>query len=89
MSSSHQPRIEELRTTIASRLQRVCLDWPMDRFEAMVRNLASITLKYERQLLPNDMSSTEELIQQMKALRQRSAEQRRRGTNFQDLSAAS
>ena len=89
MSSSQQTRIEELRSNIATRLHKVCLDWPMDRFEAMVRNMAAITLKYERQLLPNDMSSTEELIQQMKALRQRSTDHRRRGGNFQDLSAAS
>ena len=89
MSSSQHSRIEELHATIAARLHKVCRDWPLERFEAMVRNLASITLKYERQLLPNDLSSTEELIQQMKALRQRSADHRRRGGNFPDLSAAS
>ena len=89
MPSSPHTRIEELHTTIASRLQKVCVDWPVDRFDAMVRNLASITLKYERQLLPNDLSTTEELMQQMKALRQRSTDHRRRGGNFQDLSAAS
>ena len=89
MSSSQPSRIEELHTTIAARLHKVCHDWPLERFEAMVRNLASITLKYERQLLPNDLSSTEELIQQMKALRQRSADHRRGGGNFHDLSAAS
>lgn len=61
----------------------------MDRFEEMVRNLASITLKYERQLLPSELSTTEELMQHMKALRQRSTDHRRRDGGFQDLSAAS
>lgn len=59
MSSSQHSRIEELHATIAARLHKVCRDWPLERFETMVRNLAFITLKYERQLLlPNDLKST-------------------------------
>jgi hypothetical protein len=49
MSSSSQTRIEELQIAIAARLKRVCYDWPRDRFDEVVRNLAFITVKYERQ----------------------------------------
>lgn len=78
MSSGSHSRIEELHAAIATRLRRVCYDWPLDRFDAMVRNLAFITVKYERQMLPFDVSYTEELVNQMKALRLRSTEHRRR-----------
>ena len=33
---------------IASRLRRVCQDMPDDEFEAMVAEIAAVTLKYER-----------------------------------------
>ena len=40
--------MEEVQAAIAARLKSVCYDWPRDQFEAMVRNLAFITVKYER-----------------------------------------
>jgi hypothetical protein len=49
MTSSSLARIEELQIAIAARLKKVCYDWPRDRFDTMVRNLAFITVKYERQ----------------------------------------
>jgi hypothetical protein len=52
MSDGHDSRVEELQSNIAARLKRVCYDWPRERFENMVRNLALITVKYERQLFP-------------------------------------
>ena len=55
--SSSNTRFEELQAAIASRLRKVCYDWPVDRFEAMVRNLAFITVKYERQTLARDYRS--------------------------------
>ena len=48
MSSNPHTRMEEVQAAIAARLKSVCYDWPRDRFEAMVRNLAFITVKYER-----------------------------------------
>lgn len=86
MSSSPQTRIEALQAAISARLKRVCYDWPLDRFEKMVRNLALITVKYERHLLPYNGVSTDEMVSQMKALRQRSAEHRRRSGDRTDLS---
>lgn len=89
MTSSQQTRIEELHATIAARLRKVCRDWPSDRFEDMVRRLAAITFKYERQLLrPNDRPSTEELIEQVKALGQRGAD-KRRSVSLPDMAASS
>ena len=85
MSSAANTRTEELQASIAARLRKVCVDWPRDRFDAMVRNLAFITVKYERHLM-YDGAMTEEMIRQMKALRQRSMDQRRRGDHT-DLSA--
>lgn len=52
--TSSNTRFDELQAAIASRLRKVCYDWPLDRFEAMVRNLAFITVKYERQMLTRD-----------------------------------
>lgn len=52
MSTSPQSRIEELQAAIADRLKRVCYDWPREQFDDMVRRLAFITLKYERELFP-------------------------------------
>lgn len=52
MSTSPQSRIEELQAAIADRLKRVCYDWPCEQFDDMVRRLAFITLKYERELFP-------------------------------------
>ena len=54
MSGSPNSRIEELQASIAARLRKVCYDWPADRFDAMVRNLAFITVKYENQLISYD-----------------------------------
>lgn len=51
MSGSANSRIEELQASIAARLIKVCYDWPSDRFDAMVRNLAFITVKYEKQVV--------------------------------------
>ena len=51
MTPNPHTRIEELQASIADRLKRVCYDWPLDRFEAMVRNLAFITLKYEQEMV--------------------------------------
>ena len=49
--SGPNSRVEELQATIAARLRKVCYDWPADRFDAMVRNLAFITVKYENQVI--------------------------------------
>jgi hypothetical protein len=57
MFTGANSRIDELQATIAQRLRKVCYDWPLDRFEAVVRNLAFITAKYERQMLPPDYRS--------------------------------
>ena len=51
MTPNHHPRIEELQASIAERLIRVCYDWPRERFDTMVRNLAFITLKYEQEMV--------------------------------------
>lgn len=51
MSGSPNSRIEELQAAISARLRRVCYDWPADRFDAMVRNLAFITVKYENEIV--------------------------------------
>lgn len=51
MSPNQHSRMEELQASIADRLKRVCYDWPLDRFEAMVRNLAFITIKYEQEMV--------------------------------------
>ena len=56
MSSSANNRMEELQIAIAARLKTVCYDWPRDRFEQVVRNLAFITVKYERQSDFKDLS---------------------------------
>jgi hypothetical protein len=85
MSSSPQSRVEELQIAIAARLKKVCYDWPRDRFDEVVRNLAFITVKYEQRMLPYTGASTEELLAQMKALRQRSSDHRR-PRDFTDLS---
>ena len=51
MSGSPNSRVDELQANIAARLRSVCYDWPADRFDAMVRNLAFITVKYEKQVI--------------------------------------
>lgn len=52
MTTHPHTRLEELQAAIADRLKRVCYDWPREQFDDMVRRLAFITLKYERELLP-------------------------------------
>ena len=47
MTSGPSTRLTEIRNAIAVRLRSVCADWPDDVFNAMVENLAAITLKYE------------------------------------------
>jgi hypothetical protein len=40
-------RLEELRSSVASRLRHVCANWPEEQFAALVESIAALTIKYE------------------------------------------
>lgn len=49
----HSPtRREQLLSEIAERLRRVCPAMPPERFEALVEDIARVTLKYEGRATP-------------------------------------
>jgi hypothetical protein len=41
-------RLTQLRAQIGARLKATCAEWPVERFTALVHQIATITLKYER-----------------------------------------
>ena len=41
-------RLEQLRRDITSRLRRVCANLPPDEFDALVLQIATVTLRYEQ-----------------------------------------
>ena len=45
-------RREQLLVEIATRLRRVCPDMPPEHFDAMVHDIARITLKFEGRATP-------------------------------------
>lgn len=62
-----------LATAITARLRPLCIDWPEDLFTAMVERLTEITLKYEgRSPAAYDRRSTETLVNELKAVLERS-----------------
>lgn len=60
-------RLAALREDIAARLKPVCEDWPVELFEQLVDNLASITLRYEGRATTAsyDMRSTDALVHKL------------------------
>jgi hypothetical protein len=62
-----------LATAITARLRPLCMDWPEDLFAAMVERLTEITMKYEgRSAAMYDRRSTETLVNELKAVLERS-----------------
>ena len=62
-----------LASAITARLRPLCVDWPEDLFAAMVERLTEITLKYEsRSPAMYDRRSTEMLVNELKAVLERS-----------------
>lgn len=47
-------RRDELLVTIAARLRPLCSELPADDFEAMVHEIARLTLKYEGRATPTE-----------------------------------
>jgi hypothetical protein len=45
--SSPDIAVEEVRASIAARLQRVCSDWDPGDFDALVSHVADIAMKYD------------------------------------------
>src|SRR5688500_19284796 len=78
LTEQRQQRLAELQSQIAVRLEPVCKGWPTEMFEEMVRGLAALTLKYERQGAPPtyDRRTTDRPLDDMKTLTERSGELR-------------
>ena len=54
------PRLEplaRLHEEVATRLRRVCLDMPADRFDALVREIVRVKLKYDTPASPSRLRS--------------------------------
>jgi hypothetical protein len=70
-----------LATAISARLRPLCSDWPEDLFSAMVERLTEITMKYEgRGAAMYDRRSTEMLVNELKAVLERSENSRDSGS---------
>ena len=63
-------RLSEIIDSLRARLRPVCADWPEDMFEEVVRELATITLKYEGSATPSlyDRRRTERLVEDLKEI---------------------
>ena len=68
-----------LVAALTERLRRICSDWPDSEFNALVGQIADITLKYEGRTTVGtyDRRSAEKLVAELKAALERS--QSRRG----------
>lgn len=78
MPDQNTDRLLALEAVIAARLKPICAEWPPDLFNALVRKVASISLKYNHAAaipLP-DPHVTDLMIAEMRALAERSAELR-------------
>lgn len=73
-------RLAALREDIASRLRRVCHDWPEERFAELIEHIATATLKYEGRAGATmyDVRSTDILVQKLEEGLKRSEALRRR-----------
>jgi hypothetical protein len=68
-----------LRAEVESRLRPVCPDWPEELFQAVVSRIVEITLKFDQRGqhdLVVDPRITEQLVNEMRQLVERSAEVR-------------
>lgn len=68
MTRDPNARLSEIIDSLRIRLRPVCADWPEDMFDEVVRELASITLKYEGSATPSlyDRRRTDRLVADLK-----------------------
>jgi hypothetical protein len=50
MDAEHDPaRLDQLRAEISARIRRVCAHLSEDQFDELVRDIATVTLKYDEE----------------------------------------
>lgn len=75
MTQDETFRLETLIAHMTPRLRPICAEWPEETFNAMVRRLAEITLKYEGNATGGqyDRRSTDRLVAELKGALEHSA----------------
>ena len=78
MTKNERIRLDEITDSLRVRLRTVCADWPEDMFEEVIRELASITLKYEGSATPSiyDRRRTDRLVADLRDVIGRSERRR-------------
>jgi hypothetical protein len=81
MIDQREARLIILRAELTARLKGVCAHWPEEMFAEMIRGLAALTLKYDDGdggSPPHGIELNERMIEELKALAERSADFRQR-----------